>query len=353
MARISFFIRRIVLRIDARSYPWFVVPLVAFLPAPLAYGVALLRSDLRYRIGEAGQPSQLETTCALELLFGDRLTTKERDRIARDYGRVRSCGTIDAMRLLGRGKALVSLVEVRGLEHLEAARAAGKGAVLCSGHFGSDRSLFSLIGALGFRVTTIARWSYGEEDKKNKLSKLLYRLSVNSPVTAHQSRPNIERRWRNLSPAVQAATALRRNEMIGIMIDAPVRPHDPSKPMAFDFLNRKVVLVPGATTIAQLTGAPTITVLLHRSADWRHQVLEISPPNRVVGDPVNAFKDCLALVEAGIKRYPAQWTFLVNVKSLVKLGMISPEEAANAKGASLETMIRAQPKTIPGPGADR
>lgn len=56
-----------------------------------------------------------------------------------------------------------------------------------------------------------------------------------------------------------------------------------------------------------MTGAKVIVGLLRRSPDWRHQVLEISDPVPVQGNPVEAFKQCLATIEATIWRYPAQW----------------------------------------------
>jgi lauroyl/myristoyl acyltransferase len=231
------------------------------------------------------------------------------------------------MRLLGNGKALTRLVEVRGLENLRAALAGGKGAILCSAHFGSPMSCFSLVGALGFPVTLIADWSYSKEPKKRLLNKLFHRLKHDMPVSSHLHRPNIERKSGNHGVAVQAAMLLRQNEFVGIMIDAKVKPIFHSRPMAFDFLNGKAILVPGATTIAQLTGAPVMVVLLHRSADWRHQVLEISSPIRVEGDPVTAFKQCLALIEAAIRRYPAQWGHLF-LSQLVEKGLVSPEVAS-------------------------
>lgn len=303
-SRLQAAVRRALLSIDNHTYRTVVVPMVAFLPAPLAYGVALVRSDLRYRLMRS---SRQKIIYSLGLLFGDRLSQRERDRVARDNFRSMSCETIDAMRLLGSGKALLGLVEVRGLEHLRAALAGGKGAVLCSAHFGSPKSCFSIIGALGFPITIVARWRYHEKRRKRLLSKLVYRLRNDYPVNSHLHRPNIERHPGTYGTAVQAAMVLRRNELVGIMIDAEVRPGDPSKPMTFDFLNGKATLVPGATEIAQLTGAPVMVMLLRRLADWRHQVLEISPPIHVEGDPVVAFKQCLALIEAAIQRYPAQW----------------------------------------------
>src|SRR5260370_20810983 len=64
------------------------------------------------------------------------------------------------MRLRRKGRRLRRLVEIRGREHLEAALTAGKGALLCSAHFGSFDSGFSMLGASGFKVTTIGRWQH-------------------------------------------------------------------------------------------------------------------------------------------------------------------------------------------------
>ena len=71
-----------------------------------------------------------------------------------------SCTAIDVMRLRYRARPLRRLVEIRGREHLDAALAGGKGAILCSAHFGSFDSCFSLLGASGYPVTTIGRWQH-------------------------------------------------------------------------------------------------------------------------------------------------------------------------------------------------
>ncbi|MGD0477320.1 MAG: lysophospholipid acyltransferase family protein [Nitrososphaerales archaeon] len=219
-------------------------------------------------------------------------------------------------------------MEVRGLENLRAALAGGKGAILCSAHFGSPKSCFSLIGALGYPITIVARWSFTASGAEGSISRLQYALDHNIPLTSHLRRPNIERMPGSIDTAVQAAIVLRQNEVVGIMIDDEVEPGDRSRPVPLDFLNGKALLVPGATTIAQLTGAPVLVMLMRRSVDWRHQVLEIFPPIPIEGDPVIAFRRCLALVEDAIKRYPAQWKKL-KLSHLVEMGLISHEVASS------------------------
>ena len=104
------------LRAELVVYHLIIVPLVAFLPAPLAYGVAVLRGDFRYRLDKS---SREEIIYVLKRVLGDQLSPEERCRVARDFFRVRSCETVDVMRLIGNGRALARLVEIHGLDRIE------------------------------------------------------------------------------------------------------------------------------------------------------------------------------------------------------------------------------------------
>jgi len=63
---------------------------------------------------------------------------------------------------------------------------------------------------------------------------------------------------------------------------------------------------------------------MRRSADWRHQVLEISAPMPLDGDAVTAYRRCLAEVEAAIRQNPSQWAYW-NFRELVTLGLLPKE----------------------------
>jgi lauroyl/myristoyl acyltransferase len=297
-------------------------PLIAFLPAPLAYGVACLRGDWRYRLDTYAREGIM---CALTDVLGDQLNPAERARVTRNYFRLRSCEAVDMVRLAGRGRALARLVEIRGLEHIEAALAAGKGAILCSAHFGSFDSCFSLIGAHGFPITVIGRWPY---KFGRPIERFFFQLLIRKPVEHHRHRPNIQPRGQ-FDTAVQAAAILRQNELIGICLDPPVLAADRRRAVPMDFLNGQALLLPGAIMIAQLTGTPVMMTFMRREADWRHQVLEISPPMPLDGDTVTAFRCCLAVVEAAIRQDPSYWSLWYPLSNLVKLGLL-PEKTIKA-----------------------
>jgi lauroyl/myristoyl acyltransferase len=101
-----------------------------------------------------------------------------------------------------------------------------------------------------------------------------------------------------------------------------VIPRDRSRTVPVDFLNGRALLLPGTITIARLTGAQVLMTFMYRSEDWRHQVLEISPPMPVdAGDTVAAFGRCLGVVEDAIRRHPAHWIFWRS-SNLIDLGLL-------------------------------
>lgn len=315
-------------RLELAIYHLVIVPLVAFLPAPLAYRLALLRGDWRYRWDRAKRE---EIMRSLEVVLGEQLSPIERTHVARDFFRMRSCQPVDVMRLSGKGRLLTSLVEIRGLEHIKDALAAGKGAIIASAHFGSFGPAFSLLGAYGFPITVIGRYPtpFASNLKRSAIERFFFRQLIQKPVERHRHRPTIEPRAGRLDMAVQAASILRQNELIAICLDPAVaRAEDRARAVQVDFLNGKALLLPGAVSIAQLMRTPVLMTFMHRSADWRHQVLEISPPMSLEGDTVTAFGRCLAVVESVIRQNPAHW-HCWNFFSLFWLGLL-PEEAMSS-----------------------
>ena len=127
---------------------WLVVaPLAARLPASVAYRVACKRGDwsFHYRAGK-----RADIVSNLRSVLGDELAPGEAEHLAREFFRMTSCEVIDVLLLRGQARSLGKLVEIRGREHLDAALATGKGAILCGAHFGSCNPAFSLLHASGY-----------------------------------------------------------------------------------------------------------------------------------------------------------------------------------------------------------
>ena len=258
-------------------------------------------------------------------------------RLARQWFRFASCEAVDVMRLRYRARPLRRLVEIRGREHLEAALADGKGAILCSAHFGSYDCAFSLLGASGFPVTTIGRWQHNYTVGLSSAERRFWDLVYARRLRRHRHRPNIEPWAGRFAVAAQAAAVLRANEVVTIAIDAPPLERDLARTVGVPFLGSRARFLPGAVALAQLTGAPLLMGFMYRTADYRHQVLEISAPVRLPPgeDEAAAFARCAAEVSAAIRRSPAHWDYWASGADLATLGLSfdGPERAPATSGA--------------------
>ena len=302
-----------------------VAPTAACLPAALGYRIACLRGDWEYR-SRRGKRTELVRN--LRRLPGDEPSLNAAQHLARQWFRFASCQAIDVMRLRHQARPLRRLVDIRGREHLEAALKSGKGAILCSAHFGSYDSAFSLLGASGFPVTTIGRWQHNYTAGLSSAERRFWDLVYARRVRRHRHRPNIEPWAGRVAVAAQAAAVLRGNEVLTISIDAPPLEKDLARTVEVPFLGSRARLLPGAVSLAQLTGAPLLMAFMYRTADYRHQVLEISPPLQCQAgeDVATTFARCAAEVSAAIESSPAHWVYWASKADLANLGLISSDK---------------------------
>ncbi|HET7017720.1 MAG TPA: lysophospholipid acyltransferase family protein [Streptosporangiaceae bacterium] len=312
-------VERLVRSAEAVTFWLVVAPLAARLPASLAYRLACWRGDwcLRYRAAKRS-----EIIRNVRLVLGDELGPEQTEHLAREFFRMTSCEAIDVMRLRGQARSLGKLVEIRGREHLDAALAAGKGAILCTAHFGSCSSAFSLLHASGYPLTAIGR-TYGKhETDMSSSERRLWDFIMTRRLQRHRQRPNIEPLPGRLQVVVQAAVALRANEVVTISSDAAPLGADQARAIDMPFLGRKAKLLPGVVGLAQLAGAPVLMMFAYRCADYRHQVLEISPPVSMEGETATVFERCVAAIEAAVQKSPAHWVYWANTEDLADLGLV-------------------------------
>jgi lauroyl/myristoyl acyltransferase len=314
--------------VEGVAYWVAVAPVLARLPAALGYRLACWRGDLLFWC-QAGKRAEL--TRNVRLVLGNELSPAATQQVIRDWFRLASCSTVDVKRLRRGARPLRRLIEIRGREHLEAALAAGKGAILCSAHFGSHASGLSVLHASGFPVTHIGRWDHNYQYSFRRYTaglssakRWFWNLVMARPVLRYRQRPNIEPWPGRPQVAALAAVALRANEVVSISIDAPPLDNERARAVDVPFLGRRARLLPGVVTLAQLTGAPLLMGFLYRGADYRHQVWEISAPVPLEGKVATAFGRCVAEVSAAIRRSPAHWDLWGTI-DLARLGLIEPQ----------------------------
>jgi lauroyl/myristoyl acyltransferase len=305
-------------------------PVLGRLPAAPAYRLACRRGDWLYR----RQPTKrAEVARNLRQVLGDELSTEAAQQLTREWFRYASCEAVDVWRLRHGARSLRRLVRIDGGDYLETALAAGKGAILCSAHVGSYDSGFSVLHASGFPVTTLGRWQHRYTPGMSSAERRFWELVYARPVRRLRQRPNIEPWPGRLGIGTQAASVLRANEVLTISVDAPPLDHDQPRTVPVPLLGRETHLLPGIVTLARLTGAPVLPAFLYRSADYCHQVLEISAPLPVSGDPETAFERCVAEVSAAIRRNPAQWRYWASTADLANIGlMMRPDESEPVHG---------------------
>ncbi len=306
---------------------WLVIaPLAARLPARVAYRVACRRGDwcFRYRAEKRNAIAN-----NLRRVLGDELGSEEPERLAREFFRMTSCEVIDVLRLRGRGRSLGKLVEIRGREHLDAALAAGKGAILCTAHLGSINPAFSLLHASGYPLTSIGRSASNHTPGMSSAERGLWEFVYNRRLRRYRQRPIIEPLPGRPQAAARAVVVLRANEVVTISSDAPPLDADLARAVEVPFLGRHARLLPGVVPFARLTGAPVLMVFIHRLADYRHQVLEISPPVPVEGETVSeAFGRCVAAMDAAIRASPAHWVYWANTDDLASMRLLPAAPSA-------------------------
>jgi lauroyl/myristoyl acyltransferase len=295
-------------------------PLAAWLPAPLAYRLACMRGDRRFKLDRITRERMLLN---LEQVLGDRLTPEERLEVCREHFRLRACETVDILRLIGRGRRLARLVEIRGLEHLKAALAQGHGAMLASAHYGSFEACAALLGIAGLPMTLIRRVPSEHDPLASDLAKHYARHITEPLIRRHLSRPSIEPDKGQFATAALAALVMRRNELVVSFLDPPAWLNDQPRTVACSFLGRTAHLLPGCAAIALSAKAPIFIITLRRSSDYYHQVLEIESAITVPGDIETTFCRCLGTLDQAIQRAPAHWIYWPRTEDLADLGILT------------------------------
>ncbi len=269
------------------------VALVRCLPLRVAAGLG----DLVGRIGFAVMGrARRRVLSHLELAFGEELDDRERRAIARRNFRLmgRAALSFFTYHRLGTERALAR-VRVDGEEHLQAALAKGRGAILVGAHYG----LVEL--AACWYAQRYGGAVVGRPDSDTSVMSLLYRMreELGCPTIRRGDPREILRR-------------LRRNEPIGILADHAI---DDVQGAVLPFFGRPALTVTGPAALAHRTGAPLVPVFIEWDGPTSHRVIVrpalVAPADLPRDQAILALTERVnAAIEARIRSRPDHWSWL-------------------------------------------
>ena len=263
------------------------------LPARPLYAFAVAMGEVGYVLWTAKRRIAKHN---FSIVLGRPTTDRQVAQVARRSFRNFAKYLIEIMRFPALGAAdFERLVTVQGSEHLRDALAHGKGVIFVSIHFGN----FELGGARiadGVPLNVIA-----DELENQRLMDLLVGNRAHKNITL-------------LTPdgaAKKVLHALRRNEMVGLMMDLGPRAQ------AFDnveaeFFGTPTAFPAVAASLARVSGAPIVVAVAVRQRDNTFTGIALPPifveRTKQAADDVQRATQAIARgLEGFVERWPDQW----------------------------------------------
>lgn len=233
----------------------------------------------------------------LRLAFGAEKDPVELAEIARACYRHLGLCLTELIRFPAMSREdVVRMVELRGKEHIDAALAAGRGAILLTGHLGNWELCGSRIAAEGYPMNVIAR-----AQRDDRITEYI-----------RHTREAMGMKVLHREVAVRGSLrALKRNEILAILLDQNAGDDGVFVP----FFGHLASTAPGAAAFALKTGAAVLPAFGWRNPDGSHTtVVRPALPVVTTGD---RYRDIVANtaryteeIEKHIRAHPEQWFWL-------------------------------------------
>ena len=263
------------------------------LPARPLYAVAVILGEIGYVVWTAKRQIAKRN---FAIVLGRPWTDPEVARTARRSFRNFAKYVLEIMRFPRLGVAdFERLVHVEGWEHLREALAHGKGVIFVSIHFGN----FELGGA---RIS--------DEIPLNVIADELENQRLMDLLVGNRAHKNITL----LAPdgaAKKVLGALRRNEMVGLMMDLVPRAQAFDTVDA-DFFGTPTAFPAVAASLARVSGAPIVVSACVRRNDNTFTGIALAPifverTKQAAEDVQHATQAIARGLEGFVSRWPDQW----------------------------------------------
>lgn len=263
------------------------------LPQRVVYATAVALGEIAYLAWGAKRRIAKENFAnVLDRSANDRAVARVARRSFRNFAKY----VIEIMRFPRLGAAdLERLVTIDGWEHLRSAIEKGRGLIFVSIHFGN----FEVGGA---RIADAIPLNVIADDLSNqRLMDLLVGNRAHKNINIHSP----------TGAARKVLSALRRNEMVGLMMDLGPRA------LAFDtvradFFGRPTSFPTIAADLARVSGAPIVVAAVMRQRDNTFRGIALPPifvdrTRQAAEETARVTRSIAQGLEELIKRGPDQW----------------------------------------------
>jgi lauroyl/myristoyl acyltransferase len=258
------------------------------------------RGDLSFWWRGVGREAAIAN---LRHAYDGALSTAEARRIVRDCFRTQTCEEAETYFYPGfTADALERFVAVRGREHLDAALAAGRGAIVFSAHYGAMCLAIILLARLGYRMNVMAR---SLEPDENPLHDVIRRYGEHKVAALERfiGSPFIIPGTPEAMQRIRAALA--GGEVVYMLIDVP--PELVRHRGRVQFLGHAAELPLGIEYLAGETGAALVPFVVRRDAHRLGHTLVLREAVPGPADGPGALQRCVSVLEEEIRADPSQF----------------------------------------------
>ena len=232
----------------------------------------------------------------LDLVFGDSLSSKRKDRIACLSFQYLFEDAFVLLASLGLGaERLGKIVQIRDKVYLDEALSKGKGVIILSGHLSNFPLASSYLGRLGIPVGVFVRPMAFRPTE---------RLATELRATCGI------RSFDQGASAIAPVRHLRAGGVLWFALDQSAR-----RGVYVEFFGRPAGTSPGPVRLARTLRVPIVPAFVHRLGPARYE-LQIQaplalPPTEPTQEELEAdLKKLLGHIEAQILRYPEEWLWV-------------------------------------------
>lgn len=256
----------------------------------------------------------------LRRIYGEREMPRSEDDILADAYRLTMFNELEVLRYpyLGPGTIDGTCV-IEGREHLDAALAKGRGAIVLIGHFGANQMIMPALGHVGYAMNQLSApppvWAEILADTRTtplwrKILARRWELEKRLPVR----HINV---FRFLRPAFEC---VERNEVLGLAFDGG----GGKKWVEVDFLGRRANLSVQPAQIWKKTGAALLpTYVIRAPGEARHRVV-VTPELPWQGTVERSLQAFVERFQEWVWRWPEQYLHFLAMRRRVRATDVVP-----------------------------